>query len=131
DTTMVPLQKQSPAFFTFDGKSIAALFGGTSRIVANPAVVTGGAPAKPGDIVSLFATGCGLTNPAFQAGELPTVRSSIPAAFTINIGGVTLLESEILYAGLAVGSISGLYQFNVRIPASAPDGDLPVVLQVN
>jgi len=31
---------------------------------------------------------------------------------------------------LSVGSISGLYQFNVRIPESAPEGDLPVEVRI-
>lgn len=49
----------------------------------------------------------------------------------MTIGGVTLTAADILYAGLSPESISGLYQFNVRIPAAASDGDVPVVLQVN
>jgi len=130
DAGTVQMQRQMPAFFTFDGKSIAAI-SGSGTLVANPAVVPGAGPAKPGDVVSLYATGCGFTNPVYQAGELPSALATIPPQFSMTIGGVTLSSADILYAGLSPGSISGLYQFNVRIPAAASDGDVPVVLQVN
>jgi uncharacterized protein (TIGR03437 family) len=130
DAGTVQMQRQMPAFFTFDGKSIAAV-SGSGTLVANPAVVTGASPAKPGDVVSLYATGCGFTNPVFQAGELSSGLATIPPQFSITVGGVALAAADVLYAGLSPGSISGLYQFNVRIPAAAPDGDVPVVLQVN
>jgi uncharacterized protein (TIGR03437 family) len=38
--------------------------------------------------------------------------------------------SDILYAGLSPQSISGLAQFNVRLPQSLPDGDLPVLISI-
>jgi uncharacterized protein (TIGR03437 family) len=46
------------------------------------------------------------------------------------IGGVTLIPQDVLYSGLSPNSISGLYQFNVRVPASAPDGDVPVSITI-
>ena len=49
---------------------------------------------------------------------------------TVTIGGTTLASSDVLYAGLSPGSISGLYQFNVRIPAGAPSGDVPVTIAI-
>jgi uncharacterized protein (TIGR03437 family) len=36
----------------------------------------------------------------------------------------------VLYAGLSPGSISGLYQFNVRIPAGTPSGNVPVTIAI-
>ena len=41
--------------------------------------------------------------------------------------GVTLAVGDVLYGGLAPGFISGLYQFNVRLPDAVPDGSQPVV----
>jgi uncharacterized protein (TIGR03437 family) len=48
----------------------------------------------------------------------------------VNIGGVTLSSSDVLYAGLSPQSISGLYQINVRIPASTGAGDIPVTITI-
>jgi uncharacterized protein (TIGR03437 family) len=48
----------------------------------------------------------------------------------VNIGGVTLPASDVFYAGLSPGSISGLYQFNVRVPTSTALGDVPVTITI-
>ncbi len=130
DVATVTMQQYTPAFFTFDGTSIAAQIAGTANIVANTNVVASGRPAKPGETVALYGTGFGVTNPVFQAGELPAGQARLRDPFTITIGGVTLAASDIQYAGLSPGSISGLYQFNVTIPASVADGDARVVVQI-
>jgi uncharacterized protein (TIGR03437 family) len=129
DVGTATLQNYAPAFFTFNGSSVAAL--STNYVpVADPAVVSTGHPAKPGDVVLLYATGLGPTSPAFAAGAIldPSTTASLPtgAAFSITIGGTTLAPSDVLYAGATPGSISGLYQINARIPASTPDGDIPI-----
>jgi len=56
DDALVPYNVVSPAFFTFDGKSVAAQLADYS-LLADPAVVPGGKTAKPGDAVILFGTG--------------------------------------------------------------------------
>jgi uncharacterized protein (TIGR03437 family) len=129
DAGTVTLQNFAPAFFTFNGSSIAAL--STNYVpIADPAVVSTGRPAKPGDVVLLYATGLGATNPAFPAGAIldPSTTAPLPTgtAFSVTIGGTTLAPSDVLYAGATPGSISGLYQINARIPASTPDGDVPI-----
>ena len=125
----VTLQAAAPAFFQFGAStSIAARFAGKAAIVADPAIVPGGAPAKPGDIVSLFGTGFGTTNPPVQAGDITPGLAPLAGSFTVQIGGTTLAAADITYAGLSPQSISGLYQFDVRIPSSAADGNLPVVV---
>ena len=110
--------------------TIAAEEAQTGKIVASPTLVPGAAPAKPGDIVSLFATGFGDTSPAFQPGQLASGQPAITQPVTVQIGGVTLASSDVLYAGLSPGSISGLYQLNVRVPASTPNGDIPVIVTI-
>ncbi|HEV2687695.1 MAG TPA: choice-of-anchor V domain-containing protein [Bryobacteraceae bacterium] len=129
--TLNSLQPFAPAFFVFaPSKSIAAQIAGTATIVANPAVVSGGRPAKPGEIVSLYGTGFGDTNPSVATGQLATGAASLTNSITVIIGGVTLASGDVLYAGLSPGSISGLYQFNVRVPASVSDGDVPVSISI-
>jgi len=46
----------------------------------------------------------------------------------VTIGGATLASSDVSYAGLSPGSISGLYQFDVRIPAGTAGGEVPVTI---
>jgi len=124
------LQAFAPAFFLIGtSTSIAAQFANYD-IVANPAVVPGARPARPGDVVILYGTGFGDTNPPVAAGQLDTGVASLTNSITVQIGTVTLSPSDILYAGLSPGSLSGLYQFNVKIPSTTPSGDIPVVITI-
>ncbi len=125
------LQTFAPAFFTFSGTmSIAAQFAGSANVVASPDVVAGGKPAKPGDILTLYATGLGPTNPSLGPGAQATAIAPTTTPVTVTIGGITLSTADILYAGLSPGSISGLYQINVRVPAGVPAGDVPVTITI-
>jgi uncharacterized protein (TIGR03437 family) len=130
DVGNIRLVNYSPALFTFDGKSVAAVHNSDGVVVAMPAVVAGGRPAKPGDILQLYATGIGLTDPVWQAGELPTRTTPLSNPVTVMVGGTALSASDVLYAGVVPGMISGLYQINVRVPASATDGNIPLTLSV-
>jgi len=124
------LQPFAPAFFLIGtSTSIAAQFANYD-IVANPAVVPGARPARAGDVVILYGTGFGDSNPFVAAGQLDTGIASLASPITVQIGNVTLSQSDVLYAGLSPGSISGLYQFNVRIPPSTPSGDIPVKITI-
>ena len=128
DAGTVTMAAYSPGFFTFNGKSIAATSADGRTLIANTAVVAGGAPAKPGDIIVLYGTGFGYSDPVYQSGDIVSGQAKLRDAYTISIGGTLLTAADILYAGLAPGSISGLYQFNVRLPASLADGDIPIVV---
>ncbi len=129
--TLDSLQAFAPAFFLFpNSTSIAAEEAATGSLVADPSVVTGGSPANPGDVVSLFGTGFGSTNPAVLPGSLAGGIAMVTNSVTVTLGGVTLPSSDVLYAGLSPGSISGLYQFNIRIPSTAPTGEVPVAISI-
>lgn len=131
--TLNSLQPFAPAFFVFpNSTSIAAEEAATGSLVANSSVVAGAAPANPGDIVSLFGTGFGDTNPFVPSGQLATGMATLvnQDPVTVTIGTTTLAPSDVLYAGLSPGSISGLYQFNVRIPAGTPSGNVPVSITI-
>ncbi|OFW30250.1 MAG: hypothetical protein A3J28_11870 [Acidobacteria bacterium RIFCSPLOWO2_12_FULL_60_22] len=125
----VPIQARAPAFFTFTGSTIAAQHNDFAPL-ADPGVVATGRPARPGDLVILYGTGFGLTVPAFQAGEIADRTALLRDTITVTVGGAALRPENILYAGLAPGSISGLYQFNVRIPETVQVGNIPVVIEV-
>lgn len=129
DVTAITVLANAPAFFTFNGTSIAARNADFS-IAADPALIPGARAAKPGDVVLLFATGLGPTTPVYQAGEIPGSVAPTREAVTVTVGGTTLAATDVLYAGVVPGSISGLYQLNIRIPASTADGEIPVVLRI-
>lgn len=129
DMANVTIQSLSPAFFTFhsNGKNIAAVHQ-DGAFATDPAVVAGARPARPGDILQLYATGMGPTEPVWQAGEIPDRASAVRERWTVTVGGTALAASDVLYAGVAPGFISGLYQINIRVPATVADGDVPVTL---
>jgi uncharacterized protein (TIGR03437 family) len=118
-------QQYAPAFFTFDsGKYVAAEHTDYSY-VGSPSVIAGATPAQPGEVVLLFGTGFGPTDPATPTNQLVTTAAVLPAnSVQITIGGVA---AAVQFAGLTG---SGLYQFNVTVPASLPSGDAVVVATI-
>jgi len=129
DVATVTVNSHAPAFFTFGGKSIAAQ---TSdfKTIANPADVPGGVPARRGDVVILYGTGFGISEPVYQAGEITSGQARLRDAVTVTVGGTVLAAADVLYAGLAPGNISGLQQFNIRIPQSAAPGNVAISISV-
>jgi uncharacterized protein (TIGR03437 family) len=132
DMATVTLQNYAPSFFTFNGTTVAALVAGTATPVAAIAGIPGSRGAKPGEMVSLFGSGFGPTEPVYQSGEIigPATLARLRDALTITIGGTTVPGTDIQFAGIAPGSISGLYQINVKVPATTPDGDVPVSVRI-
>ncbi len=131
DVGTITPQAFAPAFFLIpNSKTIAAQIAGTSITVADPLLVKGARPAKPGELVTLYATGFGDTNPSVPVGQLATGAATLTNSIMVTIGGTTLSAQDVQYAGLSPGSLGGLYQFNVRIPASTPDGDIPVTIMI-
>jgi uncharacterized protein (TIGR03437 family) len=84
--------------------------------------ITAAAPARPGDIVILFATGLGETKPPtiwLQApsGEAPLERMS---EFGVILDSALLEREKVLYAG-AAPRFAGLYQINLKLPDKLVD----------
>lgn len=81
----------------------------------------GSRSALPGEIVEVFGSGFGDTNPGGEPGWIDTSAAPLTALGepTVAIGG---LSAEIVYAGLTG---AGLNQVNLRIPA-LPAGRHPV-----
>jgi uncharacterized protein (TIGR03437 family) len=128
-------QATAPEFFYFTTSSsgadpIAAIDAVTGGYIGAAGLISGGTftPAKPGEYLTLFATGFGATNPSFAPGVLPSGNAPVTAAVSITLGGVTLDPSQILYVGLS--QYAGLYQVNLQVPAGVPDGNQPVVITV-
>lgn len=81
-------------------------------------------PARPGELVGLYATGLGPTNPSVQVGTVFAGSAPLVDPVTVTIGGVTAHAS---FAGL-VGT--GLYELKVTVPNLAA-GDQPLLVSVN
>jgi uncharacterized protein (TIGR03437 family) len=123
-------QDVSPAFFLWAGKYAVATHADFS-LAAAAGTVAGAAttPAKPGDVIILWGTGFGDTLPLAPSGVRIPANTSYPTASPV---GVTVDEipATVIGAALAPG-YAGLYQVAIQIPATAPDGDLPVIATVN
>jgi uncharacterized protein (TIGR03437 family) len=121
------LQTYAPAFFTFQGKYVAAVH--ADGVYVTPAGYFGGSvasrPTQPGETLLLFGTGFGPTTPAVAAGQI--VSRAAPLAdltqLRLTIGGV---PAAVQFAGIVA---PGEYQFNVVVPA-LPDGDQPIVATI-
>jgi uncharacterized protein (TIGR03437 family) len=110
------LQQFAPAFFA-----------GTGIVAAEHSdytLISAASPAKPGEVVLLFGTGFGLTNPAVSTGQLFTTPEPLANQVQISIGGTT---ANVAFAGLIE---PGLYQFDVTIPSGA-SGSAAVLATVN
>lgn len=77
-----------------------------------------------GDILALYGTGFGPANSQVTAGTVFSGAYPTNNPVTVTIGGV---PADVLWSGL-VGP--GLYQINIRIPASLSDGDKAVVASI-
>ena len=106
--TIVPA---CPALFQMNATSVVA-----SHADGTP--VTPDAPASPGEIVVLYATGLGQTIPPVGYNEIATRATPIQNTLQVLIAGVPLDPGALLYAGLAPG-FAGLYQINVQLPPDA------------
>lgn len=119
----ITLAEVQPGIFTVDqsGSGQGAILDASYKLVS-PA-----SPAKAGDIVQVFCTGLGRTDPPVTSGA---ASPSSPAATVVNAVTATIagINAPVQFAGLAPGFV-GLYQVNVQVPAGVAAGSaLPLVL---
>ncbi len=119
-----PTASFAPALFLFTEHYPAAehadgTFLGPPNLM--PGTVT--QPAKPGEIIVLFGTGFGASDPPTPAGQ--SVASALPLQQPViaTIGGLQAEVKSFLI-------FPGLYQFNVTVPALLPDGDATLSLSI-
>ena len=115
------LEAFSPAFFLYNGYVIAshypdyALMGNAS------------APAAPGDILILWGTGFGPTNPATPAGVVVTGAPAAATAPVITVGG---MQVPVVGTAVLTPDSAGLYQVAIQLPASVPTGAVSIQASV-
>jgi uncharacterized protein (TIGR03437 family) len=110
----ITLATAAPVLFQSDASTVVATHG-------NGPLVTPQAPAQAGEVVVLYATGLGPTEPAVVAHEIPVAAASIVdrADFQVVLNGVPVDPRLVLYAGVTPG-FAGLYQINMYLPADCP-----------
>lgn len=116
----VQAQELSPAFFTFNGGNYLAATHADGSLLG-PATLFPGAttPARPGEQVILYGSGFGVTIPPVVNGS-GSQSGTLPILPNVSVGG---LLASVQFAGLIS---PGLFQFNITVPANAPDGDLMI-----
>jgi uncharacterized protein (TIGR03437 family) len=112
-------QTLSPSFFVFsDGVHVAAIHLDGTLVGPASLSVPGYtfSPAKSGETISVYANGLGPTSIPVAAGSVMQggTLSPLPA---ITVGG---RNATVQFAGLVS---PGLFQFNVTVPDSVPQGD--------
>jgi uncharacterized protein (TIGR03437 family) len=110
-------QAYSPSFFIFGAGPYLVATHANGTLLGPTSLYPGlSTPAAPGEIVILYANGFGPVSPAVVPGS-EVQSGSLPSFPVIDIGG---LPASVQFAGLVS---PGLYQFNVVVPVSAPNGD--------
>jgi uncharacterized protein (TIGR03437 family) len=133
----VPTAAATPEFLfwlkTANGKNpVIAINAVTFGYVGATGLIPGltFAPAKPGDILTIYGVSFGPTNPAVAPGASSATIAPASNTPTVQLGTTTLtLNSGLLYAGISPGT-AGLYQVNIQVPAGLADGDYPIVLNL-
>jgi uncharacterized protein (TIGR03437 family) len=93
---------------------------------ANGSLVSQQDPARPDEVIVMYATGLGLLNPPLGTGA-PSAgnETAVPATVTVDA-----VSAQVLFSGTTPGLV-GLNQINFRIPLSTRTApDIPVVLSI-
>ena len=121
-------QTVQPAFFLWPPYAVAtrqdfswAVKNGTFQGVTTT-------PAKPGDVLILWGTGFGPTNPSAPAGvQVPADQTySTATPVTVMIGS----SAATVYGAALAPGFAGLYQVAIQVPASLANGDYPIVATI-
>jgi len=118
----LPVADAAPGIFTTGSGSGPAVIINQDGSLNSPAN-----PAASGSVITLFATGEGLGQPAGIDGKPATAPLPKPILpVTLNVGAS---PAEILFAGAAPG-YAGLMQINARLPGKAAPGTPSVLLRL-
>ncbi len=125
----VPWEALQPAFFLWPGGYAVATRQDFTWAVKNgafPGAAT--VPAKPGEVVILWGTGFGLTNPTAPVGvQIPSGTMFITATpVSVTVGG----KAAVVYGAALTPGNSGLYQVAIQVPPSLGNGDYPVIATI-
>ncbi len=121
------LVSEQPGFFMFPSNYVAAVLSDGAFIAKaglfGASLIT--IPAKPLDVLLLFGTGFGATSPAVPAGSVYSSAAPLVGRVTVRIANI---DCPVAFGGLTG---AGLYQFNITVPATVPNGDQPIEASIN
>jgi uncharacterized protein (TIGR03437 family) len=129
------LPRSAPEFLYFalnaDGVNpVAAEYPASGAVIGPSQLGVAFSPAHPGDVVTVFASAFGPTNPPVAPGATATTAAPmVNTAVTVRLGSVTLDPSDVLYAGAAYGEL--ISQLNIRIPQGIPAGNQPLQIRID
>ena len=124
----VPISPFAPAFFTWPGEyAVATDQNFQLRVKAGEFSGLTTKPAAPGDVLILWGTGFGPSNPTVAAGhEIPSDQTyNVANSVQVTIGGTPV---QVYGAAYAPG-FAALVQVAVQVP-NLSDGDYPVIAEV-
>jgi len=94
------------------------------------AFVSSDNPARPGEIIHIYATGLGPVDCSLRTGEASPLNrlclTTRPVDWTYWWTATNFIPAEILFSGMAPGSI-GVYQIDARVPVSVPANRLKLI----
>jgi len=119
----------APASFRVSGNQyVAAVSGDGTAFIAPSGAVEGVAtrPARPGEIITIYAVGGGPVAPEIQAGEFVQELNTLSNEVEISFDQT---PASIVWAGLAPESM-GLYQFNIIVPDVSDGEAIPLRIKL-
>ena len=123
-TVNVTVAQTGPSFLLIDASHAAGFVydANINQTLLGPTGAPGNPrPAKKGEVVAIYGTGFGPTNPVVPSGQLFAGAANMVDKPTITVGGVPV---GVDFAGIVA---AGLYQFNFRVPQNIPSGDVHVI----
>jgi uncharacterized protein (TIGR03437 family) len=124
DAFTIPAAAAAPGIFTVN----SAGSGQAEAFNQDYSINSAGNPATTGSVITIYATGEGLTDPAAIDGKPATTPLAAPLLpVTATIGGK---NAAVAYAGAAPGLIAGTLQVNLVVPDSVSGPAVPVVIRV-
>jgi uncharacterized protein (TIGR03437 family) len=127
----LPVAASRPGVFTVDGSG----YGQGTILNSDTSPNSAANPAERGSVVVVYLTGAGVTNPTSEDGAITGAYPPIPR-LPVSVWFEDLMtgegeSAEVLYAGAVSGSVAGLLQINIRVPAWARLGSLvPFYVQI-
>jgi uncharacterized protein (TIGR03437 family) len=108
------LGNAAPSLFQSDATTVLGVHLDSSLITAT-------SPAKPGEIIVLYATGVGPTTPAAIPDQIPQAAASVTplSSFSLLLNGTAVDPRQVLYVGVTP-TFAGLFQINLQVPLDAP-----------
>ena len=131
EAVTVPVLPSRPGIFSMDGTGE----GQGAILNEDGSVNSPSNPARRGSIITLYGTGGGEAAPGVVDGQIvsgvpPLTSLPVSVFFDFRYFGGGSKAGEVLYAGGVSGSVAGLLQVNVRVPANTEDtgNEVPFVL---